>query len=217
MALAIFDLDDTLIDGSSDEVWEDYLIEQDLLDADTCYSRRQYFHYHYFRGTLDIHERQRSFLQSLEQVPITDIQKDIEHFVVQRLQHMVKQGSYSLLKKHKVAGDELLIVSAASCLIAKPIARFLGIDTVLATTPEIIDNHLTGEIFGTPCFREGKVTRLEEWMLVHDKTLDGSFFYADSINDLALLELVNFPVVVDPDEELEKIAIKKNWPILKLK
>jgi len=217
MALAIFDLDDTLIEGSSDEVWEDYLIEQGLLDADTCYRRREYFHYHYYRGTLDIRERQRSFLQSLKQFSLNKVLQDIDHFVVQRLHRMVKKGSRPLLEKHQTAGDNLIVVSAASCLIAEPIASYLGIENVLATVPEIEQGHITGEIAGIPCFREGKVTRLEEWMLQQNKTLDGSFFYADSTNDLPLLEMVNHPVVIDPEEELERIAKKNKWLILSLK
>ena len=214
MALAIFDLDDTLIDGSSDEVWEDYLIERGFLDAELCYRRRQYFHYHYYRGTLDIHERQRSFLESLTQVSLSQIQEDIEHFVINRLQHMVKPGSRSLLAKHQNKGDDLLIVTAVSSLIANPIANFLGVEAVLATEPEIVDDHITGKIAGIPCFREGKVTRLEEWMLQFNKTLDDSYFYADSMNDLPLLELVSFPVAVDPEEGLAEIANKRSWKVL---
>ena len=217
MALAMFDLDDTLIDGSSDEVWEDYLIERNFLDAETCYRRRQYFHYHYYRGTLDIHERQRAFLQSLKQFSLDAIQTDIECFVMQRLRHLVKPGSQALIAQHRAAGDDLLIVSAASSLIAQPIADFLEIPSLLATEPEIIDGHVTGEISGVACFREGKVSRLEEWMLFYQKTLDDSFFYADSINDLALLEFVHCPVAVDPDEELAKIATTRNWPVISLK
>ena len=87
---------------------------------------------------------------------------------------------------------------------------------VLATEPEIIDNRYTGRYLGTPTYQEGKVTVLTEWLVDSDHSLDGSYFYSDSINDISLLELVDNPIAVNPDDELKAIAEARNWEIIDL-
>jgi HAD superfamily phosphoserine phosphatase-like hydrolase len=100
--------------------------------------------------------------------------------------------------------------------VTTPIAQQYGIDHLIATEPERLDGHYTGEVDGEPSFREGKVNRLNRWLQEYGEDMQGSWFYSDSHNDLPLLEIVEHPVAVDPDETLAEIAKERDWEILKL-
>ena len=101
--------------------------------------------------------------------------------------------------------------------MTEPIAPLYGIQNILATIPEFVDGRFSGHFTGTPCFQEGKVRRLEEWLNQTGQNLDNSWFYSDSHNDLPLLERVDHPVAVDPDDHLDRVAREKNWRIISLR
>ena len=111
----------------------------------------------------------------------------------------------------------MLIITATNRFVTGPIAQWLGVDNLLATEPAMQDGRYTGAVDGVPCFREGKVTRLNAWLEQTGHTLDGSYFYSDSHNDLPLLEAVTHPVAVDADDELTRIATERGWPVISLR
>ncbi len=80
-----------------------------------------------------------------------------------------------------------------------------------------MDNRYTGEVVGTPCFQDGKVTRLQQWLAHYDGDKENCYFYSDSINDLPLLSAVDNPVAVDPDDSLRAHADTAGWPIISLR
>ena len=126
-------------------------------------------------------------------------------------------AAHDLLRKHREAGDYLLIITATNSFITAPIAERLGVDAMLATDPEEIDGEYTGKAAGVPCFREGKVTRLHQWLEETGHSLKDSYFYSDSCNDLPLLEVVDYPVAVNPDAILLETANSRGWPVLDLR
>ncbi|MFT6390484.1 MAG: HAD superfamily hydrolase (TIGR01490 family) [Cellvibrionaceae bacterium] len=123
----------------------------------------------------------------------------------------------ALIRAHQEQGDKLLIITATNRFIAGPIGPWLGIDNILATEPEIVNEHFTGNIFGTPCFQEGKITRLQQWLEKEKSSPDFITFYSDSINDLPLLDYADKPVAVDPDEKLSAHAVSASWSIISLR
>jgi len=127
---------------------------------------------------------------------------------------MIISGKANLLEKHRDAGDDILIITATNDFVTAPIAEQLGVTTLLATQAEFIDGAYTGKIAGTPCYQSGKVTRLNAWLEEHDKKFEDSYFYSDSINDLPLLELVDTPIAVTPDDKLRAHANQLNWQII---
>ena len=124
--------------------------------------------------------------------------------------------AHALLAKHREAGDTLVIITATNRVITAPIAEKLGVEHLIATECEIVDGRYTGRSTDVPCFREGKVTRLNRWMQENGYSLQDSYFYSDSMNDLPLLEQVTHPVAVDPDPNLRAEAEKRGWPVITL-
>ena len=126
----------------------------------------------------------------------------------------LKCKKYRLLEKHKKANDDIVIITATNDFITSPIATRLGVETLIATQAEFINGIFTGKVTGTPCFQEGKVTRLNKWLNDNNKEFVDSYFYSDSINDLPLLKIVDTPIAVTPDDQLRAHAQLNNWQII---
>lgn len=217
MALAIFDLDHTLLNGDSDHAWGQFMVEQKLVDPVSYKQQNDLFFEHYQAGSLDINEYLAFTLNTLTQHPLETMLNMREQFLQQCIAPLISQKSRDLIAKHKQQGDTLLIITATNGFITYPIADMLGIENIIAPHPEMIDGKYTGRIEGIPSFQEGKVLRLNAWLAQREMSLTDSWFYSDSRNDLPLLEIVDNPVAVDPDETLAKIAAERNWPIISLK
>ncbi len=217
MALALFDLDNTLLAGDSDYLWGEFLTEQGIVDADLYARENQRFYDEYKKGTLDIHEFQAFSQQPLVENDLNKMLALREQFLREKIQPIMSPASFELIKKHQNAGDTLMVITATNSFITRPITSAFGIEHLLATEPEVIDGKYTGKIAGTPCFQEGKVTRLNQWMKEQNQNLTDSWFYSDSHNDLPLLLEAENPVAVDADEKLLDYARQHNWPIMSLR
>lgn len=216
MALAIFDLDHTLLSGDSDHAWGQYLVDRKLVDPEEHQKRNDVFYEQYKAGTLDIQAYLAFTLKPLTQYPLAQLLAERERFLQARIQPMISQKSRDLVAWHKAKGDTLLIITATNAFVTRPVAELFDIEHLIAPEPEMIDGHYTGGITGIPSFQQGKVTRLQAWVDEHDENLHNSTFYSDSHNDLPLLEQVDHPVVVDPDPLLQHHAQQQGWPVISL-
>ena len=216
MPLAIFDLDNTLLAGDSDYLWGRYLCEIGVVDAQAYETANQRFYDDYREGQLDIDAFLRFALRPLRENRLDSLLRWRAEFIERSIAPIVSAAARDLVDRHRAAGDTLLIVTATNAFVTAPIARLFGIEHLIATEPELRDGRYTGEVAGTPAFREGKVARLEHWLSSRAETLRGSAFYSDSINDLPLLERVDFPTAVDPDPRLAAVARARGWPVLSL-
>lgn len=217
MTLAIFDLDNTLLNGDSDYLWGQFLVQQGRVDAKVYERENQRFYNEYVAGTLDIYEFLEFSLAPLSQINMQDLQSLHQQFMQDLILPAITAKSRQLIQQHSDSGDTLLIITATNLFITAPIAKELGIEHIIATEPEIINNQYTGKVSGIPSFREGKVERLKTWLNATGTNLAKSCFYSDSHNDLALLEMVSRPVAVDPDSTLQAHAEMKGWEIISLK
>ncbi len=217
MTLAIFDLDHTLLAGDSDYLWGEYMVAKGIVDEASYRERNRVFYEDYQRGELDNDSYLAFSLEPLTHYSIEQLHAWRADYVQNWIEPIVVRGAADLLEQHRGQGHELLIISATNLFITEPIAQLLRVPTILSTEPEIVDNRYTGRYLGTPTYREGKVTVLEQWLSDRGQDLAGSYFYSDSINDLALLERVDNPVVAHPDDELEVIARARGWKIIDLK
>ena len=217
MRLVLFDLDNTLLSGDSDFEWAQFLIEQGVLDREVYEARNQEFYEQYRNGTLDIHEFLDFQLKPLSRHPRTVLDSWHANFMRKKILPIVRPRARELLERHR--GDWRVIITATNRFVTAPIAREFGVPDLIATEPAQAGGEFTGEVAGVPCFREGKLRRLEDWLAARGhtlKTFDESWFYSDSLNDLPLLERVTNPVAVDPDPQLRAHAARRGWPVMSL-
>jgi HAD superfamily hydrolase (TIGR01490 family) len=217
MTLAIFDLDSTLIAGDSDHLWGVFLCERGLVDGKDFASRNEQFYRDYQAGTLDIDAYLRFALAPLAGQPPETLAAWHRDFMHSKIEPIMLPKAVELIARHRARGDELMIVTATNAFITRPIASALGIDNLLACEAEIVDGRYTGNPLGIPSYHEGKVIRLQAWLAEREMGLEGAWFYSDSHNDLPLLERVDNPVAVDPDDILRERARTRGWPIISLR
>jgi HAD superfamily hydrolase (TIGR01490 family) len=217
VTLAIFDLDNTLIAGDSDYLWGQYLVDQGIVNRDEYEAANARFYEDYKQGQLDIREFLSFALRPLAHHVPEQLHAWRADFIRERIEPIMLPAARRLLEEHRSIGDTLMIITATNRFVTEPIARLYGIEHLIATTPEFKDGHYTGHYEGTPCFQEGKVTRLDAWLNQHQQSLDGSWFYSDSHNDLPLLARVRHPIAVNPDDILREHATLQGWPILSLR
>ncbi|MDO9268180.1 MAG: HAD family hydrolase [Methylobacter sp.] len=218
MSLAIFDLDNTLIADDSDYLWGQFLVDQGIVDKSRYESANAKFYDDYKQGTLDIVEFLHFSLQPLADNDPDQLYQWRAQFIEQAIKPLLLKSAQQLIAKHRDRGDTLLVITATNRFVTEPIVELYGIENLLATTPEFINGRYTGGFNGIPCFQEGKVKLLEAWLKDStDETMQDSWFYSDSHNDLPLLKLVDHPIAVDPDEKLTEFADAANWPIISLR
>ncbi len=217
MNLAIFDLDNTLLGGDSDYLWGQFLIEQGIVERDYYEFQNRKFYDEYLAGTLDIHAFLEFQLRPLAAHDMATLHAWRARFLQEKIQPIMLPKAHELVERHRASGDELLIITATNRFITGPIAERFGITNLLASEPQIEDGRYTGRVDGVPCYREGKVTRLDDWLGGKTFDLRDSWFYSDSHNDRPLLEKVGHPVAVDPDDTLARHARDKGWPVISLR
>ncbi|MFT5576276.1 MAG: HAD superfamily hydrolase (TIGR01490 family) [Bermanella sp.] len=217
VALAIFDLDNTLLNGDSDHAWGEFLVVRGLVNGDAFKQANDTFYQHYKDGSLDIVSYLRFALEPLTHYSMAELSDLHRDFMSQFVAPMRLAKADALIQQHKDAGDHCMIMTATNTFITRPIAEAMGIPDIISSEAEIKDGRYSGEPSGTPCFQEGKVILLQERLAAKCLSLDGSTFYSDSHNDLPLLRLVDKPVAVDPDDRLQAEAQRQGWPIISLR
>lgn len=220
MQLALFDLDNTLLAGDSDFEWGQFLISQGVLDRELHLARNLQFYEDYKAGTLDIHAFLEFQLKPLSTHSRNQLDVWHELYMAQKVRPMMTEKARQLVQKHRDKGDLMVIITATNSFVTGPIAKEFGVEHLIGTTPEEIDGQFTGRVSGVPSFKEGKVTRLNQWLESRGQQLadfETSWFYSDSHNDLPLMKMVKQPVAVDPDPQLKTHAEQQGWPIISLR
>ena len=217
MALAIFDLDNTLISGDSDHSWGEFLVSEQLVDAQQFKKANDQFYADYVAGSLDIFAYLEFSLQPLTEMSMTELAELHKRFMQQVIAPMRLAKAQTLLQQHRDVGDRLLIITSTNRFIVEPICHSLGVTELLATDPQIVDGRYNGKVDGVPTYQEGKVVRLNAWLKEQSETLEDSWFYSDSINDLPLLLEVDHAIAVDPCPALQAVAEEKHWQIISLR
>jgi HAD superfamily hydrolase (TIGR01490 family) len=215
--LALFDLDDTLVAGDSDYLWGQFLIEQGVVDRDEYEAKNREFNDRYRAGTLNLDDYLGFQLLPLAHFDRAQLDAWHVQFLASKIVPIIRPGASALIARYADAVQ--VVITATNRFVTGPISRMLGIPNLLATELEEIDGRFTGRARGTPCFKEGKITRLEEWLAGRGETLadyDESAFYSDSINDLPLLLRVTHPFAAHPDDRLRREAVERHWPIVSL-
>jgi HAD superfamily hydrolase (TIGR01490 family) len=220
LQLVLFDLDNTLLAGDSDFEWGRFLINLGVLDEELHLARNAQFYEDYKQGTLDIHAFLEFQLKPLSTHPRAQLDAWHAKFMQQVIRPIITPQSRALVEKHRANGDLMVVITATNSFVTAPIARELGILHLIGTIPEEVNGEFTGRVSGVPSFKEGKVTRLLQWLESRGETLqsfDATWFYSDSHNDLPLMKLVDHPVAVDADPVLTEYAKANGWPRISLR
>ena len=218
MNIALFDLDNTLIKGDSDYQWGNYLVENNYVDPKLYKEKNENFFEQYRKGTLCAREFAEFSYEPLTKYDFKTLISIRKKFFEEKIKPLILPKAIDLIKFHKERKDILAIVTATNSFISRISADYFEINDLLASEPEFIDNKFTGRLHGEPCFQEGKVLKVKEWIKLNNyKIYDDIYFYTDSHNDIKLLEYCTIPVAVDPDDILEKLSKKNNWKIMSLR
>ncbi len=219
MKLALFDLDHTLLPIDSDHTWGVFTTELGWNDPAVFNQRNDEFYAHYQAGTLDIHDYVRFATQAARERGAAEAARAHDRYMDEVIRPRITPEALALVRSHQHAGDTVMIVTATNEFVTRPIAQAFGVYELIAVELERdATGWITGEIKGTPSFREGKVTRVAQWLAQHG--LDWGdvemSFYSDSMNDLPLLEKAHHPVATNPDARLRQLATQRGWRILEL-
>jgi len=219
MKLALFDLDHTLLPIDSDHTWGEFTTELGWTDPAHFRQRNDEFYTHYQAGTLDIHDYVRFATRAARERGAVAAARAHARYMDEVIRPRITPEALALVRSHQHAGDTVMIVTATNEFVTRPIAQAFGVSELIAVELERdASGWITGEIKGTPSFREGKVTRVEHWLA--DQGLSWAdvqmSFYSDSMNDLPLLEKAQHPVATNPDKRLRQLATERGWRILDL-
>lgn len=216
--LALFDLDHTLIDGDSDVLWCDFLMDEGILERASFAARNADMEARYKAGTVGVEEFANFYVGTLAGRSASQWEPVRVRFLQERVLPRVYPRALPLVRSHLEAGDLVVMTTATNRYITELTAAHFGIAHLLATEPEVVDGVFTGSTTGTLNMREGKVARLDEWLTARGETLGGftSRAYSDSMNDLPLLEAVNEPVATNADPRLANVARERGWDVIAL-
>jgi len=219
MKLALFDLDQTLLPLDSDQSWGEFTLNLGWVDRQRFKQRNDAFYADYNAGCLDIHAYVRFATESMRQRGMVQAQEAHQAFMREVIQPAITPQALELVEQHRAQGETLVMVTATNEFVTGPIAQAFGMDVLLAV--QLVrdeQGNFTGDIDGTPSLREGKVTRVNQWLAEQGLSLSEvhATFYSDSMNDLPLLEKVDVPVITNAGPELKQIAQERGWRILDL-
>jgi HAD superfamily hydrolase (TIGR01490 family) len=207
--LTIFDLDNTLLAGDSDRAWGQYIVEKEIVSDDFLIESEKFYN-SYYEGDLDIDGFLAFCLKPLTENKLSELLKLRKGFIEEKIKPMMLEEAVRTVKQKKLEGP-VIIATATNSFVTRPIADLFEIKDLIATEFIIKDNEFTGEVDGIPCFREGKVKKVEEWVKANGYDLSSATFYSDSFNDLPLLQKVETAIVVDGDDKLIEQAKNNDW------
>ncbi len=221
--LTLFDLDNTLLGDDSDHLWGEFLIEQGLVNPEQHKAKNDGFYHDYCQGTLDIDAYLNFVMQTVANKTVKEVDKLHNDFMENFIKPIMLPKAKTLIEQHQSDNHLCIIITATSDFITRPIANALGIDILLASEAEIDNNCYTGKPTGIPCFSNGKIIKIKNWLNENlpdfstEKMMQEAFFYSDSRNDIPLLESVGKAIAVDPDETLKLHAQENDWEIISLR
>lgn len=218
--LALFDLDHTLLPLDSDYQWADFLARSGRAgDPAEALRRNDELMDRYNAGNLSAQETYDFMLGLLARAGMHELREWHDVFMETIITPAITPVALELINKHQQQGDLCAIVTATNEFVTAPIAKAFNINHLVATVPEIVNNRYTGKVQGTPCYQEGKITRVNEWLHEQGQQFDDfseTWFYSDSSNDLPLMQVVSHPVAVNPSPSLREHAQRNGWPVMDL-
>lgn len=213
MTLAIFDLDDTLVDCDSEGLWLKLLVERGLVDAGAI-DRVIEFTKTYEIGQMDFDQYEVFYLSLFKDLG-AEVLRDSLAGYLELVRSHIRPEVLERLNRHRAQGDRILLITATSVFLSRRIADLVSVTDLIGTEIEIdSEGRPTGKVTGAIPFQKNKVVLLDAWLKENRCSLEDSWGYSDSCNDLPLLQKVAHAVVVVPDKILREYALEHDWEIL---
>ena len=219
MKLTLFDLDHTLLDGDSDQLWCEFLLDRGVLPREPFAAENAAMARDYAAGQVSAQDFCDFYIGTLAGRSADEWAALRRSFIDERVVPRIPAAARELVARHRDAGDQLLLTTATCRYLSELTATHLGFAQLIATECEVAaDGRFTGRSRGVLNMREGKVRRLQQWLGEQQQRLADceSTLYSDSINDLPLLSAVTHAVAVNPDPRLAAVAAERGWPVLRL-
>jgi HAD superfamily hydrolase (TIGR01490 family) len=215
MQLALFDLDNTLLDLDSDHEWGEFLIAQGVVDEKSHRAKNDQFFADYQSGTLDAVAYNEFVFEFLKSKDLGELNALHAIFMQKVIHPAMRPQGIAAIEKHRQAGHEIIIITATNRFVTAPIAAAFGVKHLIASNPEIVNGVYTGKLDGEPCFQTGKLLHLNQWLSIHHSANEPleSWGYSDSFNDLPLLNFADYAIVVTPDPRLHAHALDHHWAV----
>jgi HAD superfamily hydrolase (TIGR01490 family) len=217
--LALFDLDHTLLAGDSDQLWCEFLMQRGLLDRSAFAERNRQMERDYRAGIVGTLAFSSFYVSTLAGRSPAAWLPEREAFHREVIAPRLAAAARALVRERQADCSLVVLTTATNRFITELTAAELGIEHLIATECELADDgSFTGRPRGTLNMREGKVTRLNDWLAARGRALGDfeSWAYSDSMNDLPLLEAADRPHAVHPEARLAAIAAERGWPVLTL-
>ncbi|TQI79853.1 HAD superfamily hydrolase (TIGR01490 family) [Serratia fonticola] len=213
MDLALFDLDETLIDDDSASLWIRWLVSEGFAPAELA-QQEQLLMQSYYQGKLSMEDYMRATLAPLVGLNTQTVAGWVQRYIRRDILPRVYPQARERLLWHRERGDCILVISATGEHLVAPIAEQLGADAALAIGVEVAEGRFTGNTYGTMTYQQGKVIRLQQWLHQHPELeFAHSHGYSDSINDKAMLAYVDSATVINPDSDLAALAMQQGWEV----
>jgi len=213
MDLALFDLDETLIDDDSASLWIRWLVAEGFAPAELEQQEQQLMQL-YYQGKLSMEDYMQATLTPLTGLSTQTVAGWVQRYIRRDILPRVYPAARERLLWHRERGDCILVISATGEHLVAPIAEQLGADGALAIGVSIEDGRFTGDTYGTMTYQKGKVIRLKQWLAEHPElSFEHSHGYSGSLNDKAMLEYVDSATVINPDSDLHALAVEHGWEV----
>ncbi len=213
--LYVFDMDETLINDDCMMIWNSFLVKKGIATEPDFLEEDQRLMKLYAEGKMDMEDYLEFCMSPLSNVPIKQVNMLVTECVDKQILPKQFKQSKTLIEQLTRDGIKMVIISASVTFLVEAVGRHLGISTVLGIDLVEQQGTYSTEISGIPSYREGKVTRLQQWLEAQPESYTEIHFYTDSINDLPLCQHADFAYLVNPCPRLKKHANQPNWTILK--
>ncbi len=211
MRLAIFDVDGTLVRGSSERAFWRYLVGRGRQGPRQIAAYLLFLVRYLPTGGIHTLKKNKAYLCGLAR---TDVDALAEEFVATRLVSRLQDAVVQRLRQHVLRGDAVVLVTGTLEPIARALARRLGVRYVCATLCSERNGRYLAQPPETHPFGAAKLGLSRQLAAQIGCELKAAAAYGDSRHDLFLLEAVSEPVAVSPDAALSRVALARDWEII---
>ncbi|OHD67316.1 MAG: hypothetical protein A2W19_02610 [Spirochaetes bacterium RBG_16_49_21] len=211
MYVAFFDLDHTILSTSSGRIIVRSLYHHGIISRKQI-RRALFLSFIYRTGLLPAEAAVARWTKWFKGISYKIIEAYSAEWL-KELKPLIREGARREIELHRSNGGSTVILSASPAFICDPIKNFLMMDDVICTELEIMDGRLSGRLKGRYCYGKEKLVRAERYCREGGHRMAEAYYYADSINDLPVLESVGNPVCVSPDDRLARAARSRGWKI----